>query len=436
MLYPFNKMANNAPASIMVADGHCWPPGNMNAIVRRIAILRGAYSPAGRNSVPDLQREQERAERYLRQSKAHSWLTRMAFVCIVIAPTILGTIYYGLFAAKQYVSEGDFLVRNTSSQRLTGLDRLISTFGISTTADDGYAVEKYLTSREAIEEVSAGVDLRTAYRCRGIDRFSCYNSFWSIFRKDTFESLYEYVTSRILVIRDASRGITSLRVVAYSPKDAQLIAQLLLKAAEKKVNSLNARAMGDAVSQAQITVHQAEQHVLSTQRDLTRFRNQQMIVDAGKASTSQAENIASLEADLALTRTQAGQAEKTAPGAPALKSLTARISAIQRQIEAERSKLVGAGSQALSNKLGEYERLTLLRKLADQEFALAMSALQAARDEARRQHVYIESIVHPNLPDDSTEPRRIRGILTVFVSSFAIFAVLWILSIGAREHVQ
>ena len=106
---------------------------------------------------------------------------------------------------------------------------------------------------------------------------------------------------------------------------------------------------------------------------------------------------------------------------------------MQGQIDQERAKLAG-GSGSLAPIVSSYERLTLLRDLAEKDVAAAQGNLEAARQEAQRQHLYIQIPISPNLADESTEPERLRAISTVFVTGFAIFAFVWILMVGASEH--
>ena len=64
----------------------------------------------------------------------------------------------------------------------------------------------------------------------------------------------------------------------------------------------------------------------------------------------------------------------------------------------------------------------------------ASSSLESAIQDARRQQIYLEPVVSPNLPDEATEPRRFRLIITTLTFSFTLFAMCWILFIGAKEH--
>ena len=145
--------------------------------------------------------------------------------------------------------------------------------------------------------------------------------------------------------------------------------------------------------------------------------------------------ITQLKGDLAQTSMQLGETVSGSPSSPAIQSLQARSTALRQGIATEQGKMAG-NDKALAGKVSAYERLTLLRDLADKSFGNALLALDTARQDARRQKIYVVMIVEPNLPDEDTEPQRVRSVLTIFVMSFAVFAMGWMLLAGAKEHVQ
>jgi capsular polysaccharide transport system permease protein len=57
----------------------------------------------------------------------------------------------------------------------------------------------------------------------------------------------------------------------------------------------------------------------------------------------------------------------------------------------------------------DLEDLVLERQFADRQLAEATTALVEARQEARRQALYLERVVGPGLPDEATRPRRWRA---------------------------
>jgi capsular polysaccharide transport system permease protein len=357
---------------------------------------------------------------------------RLQFLVLVFVPTIVASVYYGLIASDQYVSHAKYIVRGVQSQHAGGIGALLNTFGISRTADDTSAIESFMQSRAAIEKVAAIINLREVYGRPEADFVSRYPQFW---RKDSFESLYEKTQEFITVLQDQSTGITTLEVAAFRPEDARRIAVALLNLAEEMVNQMNARAQSDAVSEAQREVIRARDDVVQTQKDLTAFRNKEFLVDPVRFAGLLLDAIGQLSLEQAQTRAQIDQTSRLSPTNPSLTSLQARADALEQKIIDERQKLAGNDS-ALADKVSTYERLTLLRDLADKRYSNALVSLRSAQMEAQRQQIYVEEIVAPNMPDESTKPERLRSILAVFVMSFAIFAVFWIINVGSKDHAQ
>ena len=76
------------------------------------------------------------------------------------------------------------------------------------------------------------------------------------------------------------------------------------------------------------------------------------------------------------------------------------------------------------------------REYAERSVAGARTALDNSQIDARRQQLYLDRIVNPNLPTDASEPRRLRHILTIFLSLLIAYGVGWLVVAGVREHQQ
>jgi len=63
-----------------------------------------------------------------------------------------------------------------------------------------------------------------------------------------------------------------------------------------------------------------------------------------------------------------------------------------------------------------------------------MAALDGARADAQRKQLYLERLIQPNRPDVAIEPKRLRGIATVFVLGLVAWASLSLLLASVREH--
>jgi capsular polysaccharide transport system permease protein len=336
-----------------------------------------------------------------------------------------------LWATPRYVSETQFIVRGIhGAGAAPGLEGLLQALGVARSTDDSNAVLDYLVSRDAVAGLEAALPLRKMY---GRDEADALARFPHPFMGDSFERLYWYYSSRATVYPDTDTGIITIQAQAFRSDDAQAIARQLLTQAEALVNAMNTRLEADTVNSAETAVGEATKVVLATQEEVTRFRNSEIVVDPSQNAVAQLSTITDLSSEVDEVLAQIAQNKKVSPANPAVSALKAKADALAAQIAAEEKTLAGS-REAVADKVSAYERLMLLRSLADASLAAATASLDSARDDARRQHVFVEEIVAPNLPDEPTEPQRLRAVGTVFAVSMAALAVLWLVSVGVKEH--
>jgi capsular polysaccharide transport system permease protein len=280
-------------------------------------------------------------ETYLARGQRRASLLRLAFIVLVIIPTLLSAFYYALIASPRYVSEAQFSITRAANSKPSGLDALLRSFGVSQTVDDTGIVTGYLTSRDALAAVANDLPVREIFSRPEADLFSRFPRFW---RSDSFERLFDYFQDRVSVIQDPKTGLSVLRVETFRPKDSRDLAEVLLKLAENSVNGLNRRLERDSLDLAWSELGRAQQKLVDAQQALTEFRNRELLVDPTKNSAASLDTITRLSGDLAIIQAQKQQIETTAPASPAVRSLSARAEALQSQIADERSRLAGGDS--------------------------------------------------------------------------------------------
>jgi capsular polysaccharide transport system permease protein len=369
-----------------------------------------------------------------------AWLSRppWLFIVIVAIPTVIITIYYLLIAAPLYVSEARFVVRSRAEGQPAGLGSVLQnvgqSFGVSfgESATDAFEVQDYMKSRDAAADLTRNGNLRAVVaRPEG--------DFWARFPRPfegaSFENLYRAYGRFVTVGYDSQTGISTLRVTAFRPGDAQALARALLSGGEVLVNRLNDRAMADAVSQAQRQVSESEAQAIASQATLTSFRNRERMIDPDRSSVADLELLTKLETQLATMRAERAGLAASAPDSPQLPVLDRRIAAFAAQLDGERSRVAGQPN-SLAPKVGEYEQLTLQRDLSVKTLESAVASLESARIDARRKQLYLERVVNPNFPDKATEPRRLKDVFVVFVVALLAYAIISLVVAGLREHRQ
>jgi capsular polysaccharide transport system permease protein len=289
-----------------------------------------------------------------------------------------------------------------------------------------------MNSRDAVEDLVKNHRLRDILdRPEGDFLFR----FPRFFESSSFESLFRSYRRFVDVNLDTQTGISTLKVRGFRPEDAQMIATALMASGEGLINRLNSRAMDDAVAQSQRQVDDAETRVLEVQTALTKFRNTERLINPTQSSTAGVDLLYKLEEQLDELRAERESLAASARDNPQLPAIDGRITAYNAQIEAERSRLAGQSS-SMAPEVSEYERLTLERDMSAKALESAFGGLETARLDARRQQLFLEPVVNPNLPDRALEPDGLLIVTIVLVSGLVIYAIISLLIAGLREHRQ
>lgn len=356
----------------------------------------------------------------------------LAFLIVVVAPTIIAFIYYIFLAAPQYVSEARFIVRAPAQDQPSSFDMALQGVGLSSTQTDVFAVHEYIDSRDGLAELGRRMDLKSIFGRSKMDFLARYPRPWE---GQNQEGLYEAYGRFVTVGYDSTKGISTLRVRAFDPKDAQGMSLALLDGGERLINRLNDRAYRDALRDAGVAVTEAEVRLAEAQAALAAFRNREQYIDPGRTALEGTSLIGDLMGQAATLKAERSQVAEQTPDSPQLSVLDARIRAYEQQIDAERAKLAGAAT-SLAPKIGAYERLVLDREMADRSVAQARTSYESAERQARNQRLYLQRIVEPGAPDSATYPHRWLALLAVFATLLAAYGLGWLVVASVSEHRQ
>jgi len=354
------------------------------------------------------------------------------FLVVVILPTLLAMLYYGLIASDQYVSESRFVVKNPSDKPnpASTIANLIQTTGASSGEEQTNEVMEYIRSRTALNDLQKRFDIRAAYMSKGADALSRYGAAW---QQDRFENFYRYYTHKIDAHLDNKTGLAVLEVRAFTPQDAQTINALLLDFSERLVNRLNITANQNGIVEAERRVAIAEDRVRRARVALAQYRNQESILDPTKQAAGVLDLSDRLVAEQSSLNAQLQLMQAVTPDNPAIVALRGQIAAIGHQIDVQNGRAVGNGG-AISSKLVNYEKLQAEQEFGQQALTAANTSLEQAQAEAARQQFYLERVVEPNKPDLARLPHRLIQVITIFAAGVCLYLIGWMLVVGIMEH--
>jgi len=336
-----------------------------------------------------------------------------------------------LIAADQYQTETQFSVRSAEgAQRSSVLGVLAGGLGIGRADDYAMSVASFVTSHDAVKALDRRLDLRAIFRRPEADFIARLPEGASL------EELTDYYESMVEATFDTASGITTVRVRAFRPEDAEAIASALLELSEALVNEFNRRAEEDSLRIAREAVNAAEARLSDIRVRLTRFRLENDEIDPTRRSGGILEIITALEQDYAETSARLSEMlSYMAPDNLQVETVRQRLKAIEEQIRAEQRRLTGTDA-GLAEQLSEYELLLLERELASEAYTSALASLESARIEAQRQQNYLVPVVAPHVPEEAKYPERAKNVLLVFLGALLLFAVGRLIVAGVRDHLM
>lgn len=361
-------------------------------------------------------------------------VVRSTFVMFVALPLVLSAGYLWFWASDQYASTVAFSVRKEeykSSLDVLGGIPLLSGSMIS----DSDILDDFLRSQELVEKLDARLDLRRIY-----------SGNWPrdpVFALDpdgTIEDLHDHMRRNIRVAYDKATGLIALRVLAFDPQDARLVAQTVFDESSEMINELSAVARNDATRFAKEELDKAFARLRAVRQELTRFRTENQIVDPTVDLQGQMGVLASLQGQLAAAMIELDMLPSgLRPDDTRIVQAQRKIDVIQTRIEEERAKFgeggAGPGGALYGEMIARFEGLSADLLFAEQTYRAALAGYDMAQAEARRQSRYLAAHVRPTLAESAQFPQRwtLLGIIGFFLTMIWATGILIYFSIRDRH---
>ena len=358
----------------------------------------------------------------------------LIFLWLVVLPTSLAAVYYGLVASDIYISEAKFAVRTSETPSITSslLDTVLSGTGGESAGEDAAIVRDYILSRDMLEELDRRLDIRKHYTSTKIDFFSRLDD------DASQEEFLEYYREMIHVGIESTSNITTIQVKSFEPALAREMAQVIIQLSESLVNKLSERMVEDTLRFARKEVDNAEDRIRKASDALTAFRSETQSIDPGEETSAVLTIVTGLETQLAEARAQLiemkGYMQKDSPQ---IKVLEGKVQALEKQVSDERLRLASKGAtNDYTQLIDKYQPLILEQELAKQRYASTLTSLETARAEAQRKQRYLLSFVQPKTPDEALLPERFKSALIIFLGLCILYAIGGLVWAAIKDHMR
>lgn len=364
------------------------------------------------------------------------FFTFLSFVIFVLAPTGAAYWYMTERATPQYASITAFSVRKEETGSPT---EIFSAFGLSgTSTNDTDILYDFLTSQEIVSSIRTYRDLEGIWAGPGTD-WETGDPVFAMPKGGGIEDQISYWNRMVDVAYDTAASILEVKVLAFDPEDAQMIAGDIMNESSKIINTLSSVANIDVLQYAQEDLDSAEKELRVAREELTRFRNRYQIASIASDIALTTGPLNALTQQLVEAKIDYGLlARATIETDPRMVHMNTRIQVIQEQIAVERAKL-GAGvdgdeGTVLSNRIAEFERLNINLEFAQTLYQTALVSFHAARADSNRKSLYLAAHKNPTLAERADYPKKLITLGLIGGLCFASWALLALTLLSLRDR--
>ncbi|WP_020176000.1 hypothetical protein [Methyloferula stellata] len=362
----------------------------------------------------------------------------LSFVLAVVVPSFIAILYLAFIASDQYVSEARFAIRaaeiDFGGSRQQGASTLSAgSIGSmpSLAGQEAYVVTGYIHSHAIIDDLSKEVDLREIFRRPEAD-------FWARLKSHaSAEDLLSYWNSMVMTSIDGPSGIVTVYARAFRPDDALKLTQAIVRASEKLVNDISARARNDTMKRAEEEVRATESRVRQVLADMRSYRDREGFIDPTVAATSTGKLLVeAMSEKIKLQNDYFATSASLSPNAPTLQALKTRLQGLDRQIDDLKAQLTSSSPEGkpISAALVKFEELELRRIFSEKLFTMAQDALERARMKAERQNMYVTAFVPPALPEEPKYPERLALSCLIPAGLLILWGIFALIGAAINDH--
>jgi capsular polysaccharide transport system permease protein len=353
------------------------------------------------------------------------------FFYVFALPSALVTLYYGFIASNQYVTESKFIIRSPQQQSSNdALGLFLRGTNFARALDDIYSARDFINSRDAMRKLDEDLALKDKFQAFNIDLLS---KFSPLGLDDSDESFYKYYKNKVVLSQDSLSSILTLETLAYDSSTSYQMNIKLLGYAEDLVNELNDRAKKDIIQYSENELKIATDLAVSTRVAIADYRNQNKIIDPERQSVIQLQLLSKIQDSLIKAKAELSHMISISPDNPNIESQKTLIKSLEKELD-DASYLAAGSDDSFASQSTEYVKLFNENLFAEKQLLASLSEYEKAKNDALRQQFYLEMIVEPKAPDRSTEPKRLRTIISTLLLLLVAWGIARFLLTAIKEH--
>nr|WP_246261211.1 capsule biosynthesis protein [Alteromonas ponticola] len=337
-----------------------------------------------------------------------------------------------MIASEQFESESKLIIKASDGGSAFDPSSFLPGLSVGASSDESDVVIAFIESADMANYLNEALNLREHYSSSQYDLFS------RLSQDAAKEDFLKFYLNHVEVYKDDLSRIISLKARAFEPEFAQKINKTIIEEAEQFVNKINNNLAVNKLRFAQEEHAKIEEKLRKAKADLLAFQSKYEVLDPTMQGAALQQLTFSLEATLAQKQTElTALSTIMSPKAPELMTVKRQINAIQKQIAAQKSKVVN-GEQverklSTTELMAQFTNIKIELELALQAYSTSLMSLENIRVETYEQFQHLVTVDNATLPDKSQYPDILYNLVLFGLILFMIYGVIRIVLATIRE---
>lgn len=345
-----------------------------------------------------------------------------------LLPTLVAMLYLALVASPQYQATASFTIEASDGGMPSGLEAFAG-------ASMGAAMRDTILAREQI--VSEDLVAYLVEHHGFVEHYGArtHDPFYRLPAGASREDIYDYFMDLVEAEFDWQTGVVTVRVLAFTRRDARRICEAILQYAEVRMNERGERLRRDSLAVAERQVDRAQAELEEARVAVSEVRAASGQIDPASETVATVGIRSQVEIQLSSAQAELiALMQSMQPNAPQVLAARARVNGLAAAVARHDRQIVAEGRQSQLTRLEVYEPAQLRKEIAQRALEASIATLEAARLSNIRQHRYLVRISGPLVPGEATHPEVFLDSLTVLVGSLSLVAILSLIVASVREH--
>jgi capsular polysaccharide transport system permease protein len=349
-------------------------------------------------------------------------LRHLSVTQLLLIPIICSGIYFYWIARDRYVTRSDFVIRKAEESETNmagaGLASLLGR-GNQLSLEDARFLKTYLQSPQVLADLERTYNLNQAYARTGLDRFAGIKPGLSK------EKRLDFFKKQVAVSLDELSGAIVLRTIGLDPKASLNLNRFMLAKSEQFVNRLNQDISQKQLGFAESELHRARNNLNTAKDRLLLYQDSNTVIDPKGEAELASQTISKLQEKLVELRVELATLKRQFkdPAEPEVTIVADQVRELEEQIQKERRSLVSRKGRNLNRKAADVLKLESDVSFATDSYKLALTSVEKARIESKRQQKFMALLSAPQLPEDPQNDWRSKGFFTVLASCAVGFSL-------------